>query len=176
MMIIFQRQLERAGLLKLSFVCIFFLVICLCLKAQEKPPRPVTFYFYQNMSFGAFSLGTVDSHITLTPYGARNVTQGNVILFMSGWPYYPAIYEVEGNPGTVVHFLPGPDSPLYGSPSGTLQLQLDQYIPGDPIILNTSPPARTQVKLGGILIISGIPSNNPPGSYVGSFSVMLIQE
>lgn len=175
-MINFQRTIKRARLLRLSVICMFFLAVSLGLNAQEKPPRPVSFYFYQNMSFGAFSLGTSNSSITITPYGVRYVSMGNVILFMSGWPYYPAIYEVEGNPGTVVHFLPGTDITLYGSPSGTLQLHLDQYIPSDPIILNTTPPARTQVKLGGVLYISGIPSNNPPGTYSGTFSVMLIQE
>jgi hypothetical protein len=155
------------------------LIILLCfaylpVKGQEKPPRPIGVYFVQNLSFGAFTVGSIGGTVTLSPYGVRYST-GDVILFMSGWPYFPSNFEIEGNPGTVVHLLLGPDIVLTGNTGGTLGLHLGPYTPGDPIIVTTTPPSRTQVYIGGVLTVSN-PLINPPGSYAGTFTLMFIQE
>lgn len=174
-MIVFTQMKPKIHFLLSVFV--FFILSWSQVQAQQKPPRPIGVYLIQNLSFGALAIGTSTSTVTIDPYGLRTYT-GNLFLFSSSfWPYNQAIFEIEGNPGTVVHFLPqSGDITLYGSPSGTLKVNLGAYIPIDPIILNTSPPARTQVKIGGTLTVSGNPSNNPPGIYTGTYTVMIIQE
>jgi hypothetical protein len=174
MMILPFKQLKPSGLFSLSVLFFFILLAYLPIYAQEKPPRPIAIYIYQNLSFGAFSEGSVGGTVTLTPYGVRYTT-GDLVLFTQGWPYFPAIFEIEANPGTVVHFLPGSDATLTGNNGGSLLLHLGSYIPIDPIIITTSPPSRTQVLMGGTLTVS-TPMANPIGSYTGTFSVMFIQE
>lgn len=173
-MVTFLNPLKPNGLFSLFVFFLFFLLAYLPIYAQEKPPRPIAIDLYQNMSFGAFSQGNMGGTVTLSPYGMRYTT-GDIVLFTMGWPYFPAIFEIEGNPGSVVHFLPGADAILTGNNGGTLLLHLGNYIPIDPIIINTIPPARTQVFLGGTLTVSN-PMANPIGSYTGMFSVMFIQE
>ena len=173
-MFCFLTKLKIKSLNKFSGLLFILTFICLAAHTQEKPPRPIGVYFYQNLSFGAFSVGNIGGTVTISPYGARNSTL-DIILFMSGWPWFPCIFEIEGNPGTVVHLLLGPDATLTGSNGGTLLLHLGPYIPSDPIIITTSPPARTQAHIGGVLTVSS-PIFNPPGSYSGTFTLMFIQE
>lgn len=173
-MIVFLKQLKPNGFFLLSVIFFFFLLAYLPVYAQEKPPRPIAVYLDQYLSFGAFSQGNMGGTVTISPYGMRYST-GDIVLFTQGWPYFPSIFEIEGNPGTVVHLLLAADAILNGNNGGSLLVHLGNYIPGDPIIITTSPPARTQVLIGGTLIVSN-PVANPPGSYTGDFSVMFIQE
>ena len=142
--------------------------------AQEMPPRPVGVTLLQNLNFGAFSLGPTGGTVTITPYGARSST-GDIILVTLGYLYYPAIFSLEGNPGTILHFLAGSGSVLTGSNGGFLTLTIGECDQGDPIIINVAPPGVMQVRVGGTLQV-GTPLANPPGSYNGSFMVMFIQE
>jgi len=179
-MVIIQKLLKLSGLMLLSVLFFFLFFSYFPVNAQEKPPRPVGVFLYQNLSFGAFSQGTMGGTVTISPYGMRYTT-GDIVLFTQGWPYFPAIFEIQGNPGTVVHlqvvrlFPPYHDAELTGNNGGLLMLDLGNYIPGDPIIITTNPPARTQVSIGGTLTVSS-PIANPPGSYSGIFEVMFIQE
>ena len=106
--------------------------------------------------------------------GARFST-GSVILVNQGYLYYPAIFLLEGNPGTIVHLLNGPDALLVGSNGGTMTLQLGEATPGDPIIVNVNPPGTMQIRIGGTLVV-GNQMSNPAGFYNGPFSLMFIQE
>jgi hypothetical protein len=142
--------------------------------AQEMPPRPVGLGIIQNLAFGAFSLGGTGGAVTITPYGSR-IGTGGVILIGLGYAYFPAIFTLEGNPGTIMHPLNGPDAILYGSNGGTLTMHLGDSFPGDPIILNVAPPGQMQIFVGGTLLV-GSAASNPPGYYTGSFSIMFIQE
>ena len=143
-------------------------------RAQEMPPRPVSASFIQNMSFGGFINGLTGGTVTVTPGGVRFAT-GSVILVSQGYVYFPAIFGLQGNAGTIMHPLNGPDEILTGSNGGSLTLHLGDSYPGDPIIINVAPPGIMQVNLGGTLIV-GSPANNPPGMYSGSFSIMFVQE
>jgi hypothetical protein len=150
----------------------FFYVVTA--RAQEMPPRPVEVGFVQNLNFGAFSLGPTGGTVTISPYGIRTST-GDIILVTLGYLYYPAIFTLEGNPGTIVHFLAGSTAVLTGSNGGFLMLALGASNLGDPIIINTAPPGQMEVRVGGTLIV-GTPLANPPGTYSGTFMVMFIQE
>lgn len=142
--------------------------------SQEMPPRPVVFSFIQNLNFGALSPGLSGGTVTVTPYGVRFAT-GSVILVGQGYLYFPAIFGLEGNPGTILHLLNGPDVPLTGSNGGTMTLHLGDALPSDPIILNVATPDIMQVMVGGTLIV-GNPTTNPAGYYNGTFIMMIIQE
>jgi hypothetical protein len=153
---------------------LFLLFFSLSSMAQEMPPKPVSLYFNQNLSFGAFSPGISGGTVTVNSIGARFAT-GSVILVSQGYLYFPAIFELEGNPGTIVHMLGGPDATLVGSNGGSLSLHLGDITPADPIIINVAPPGRLQIRIGGTLTVGGQMAN-PPGYYNGYFQVMVIQE
>jgi hypothetical protein len=142
--------------------------------AQEMPPRPIAAYFVQNLGFGAFSISLTGGTVTVTPFGSRMAT-GGVILVNMGYPYFPAVFGLEGNAGTILHPLNGPDAILSGSNGGSITLHLGDSNPGDPVILSVAPPGQTQVSVGGTLIVGSILAN-PAGFYSGSFSIMFIQE
>ena len=161
---------------KLSiFISILFLqLIYFQSHAQEMPPRPIGVYIVQNLSFGGFYQGLTGGTVTIYPSGSRSAT-GDIILVNMGYLYFPAIFELEGNPGSIVHILTGADALLTGSNGGSLTLHIGDSYPGDPIIINVAPPVRMQIRVGGILIV-GNPLANPAGNYSGSFMVMFIQE
>lgn len=144
--------------------------------AQEPPPRPIAVYVNpaQGLIFGAFFTGNSGGTVTIYPDGSRTVS-GSVIQANLGFPFSPAIFEVEANQGTLVSILNGPNVTLNGSNGGSLTLQLGASSTTSPFIVNTTPPARMQVRIGGTLIV-GNPSANPVGSYSGTFNVTFIQE
>jgi hypothetical protein len=100
---------------------------------------------------------------------------GDIILLNLGYLYFPALFELEGLPGTIVHYLAGPDATLTGSNGGYLTLQVGESYPGDPIIINVAPPGKMQIYIGGTIIV-GNTLANPPGQYSGFFDVMFLQE
>jgi hypothetical protein len=144
--------------------------------SQEMPPRPLSVTFDQNLKFGAFSPGVSGGTVSVASSGIRSST-GSVILVDMGYLYSPAVFRLEGNPGSIVHYLsdPLPDATLSGSNGGEITLYLGEASSGDPIILNAAPPANMQIRIGGTLEI-GNQVANPAGYYSGSFVVMFIQE
>jgi hypothetical protein len=153
---------------------ILFFGGALQISAQEPPPRPVEVSIVQNINFGAFSQGVSGGTVTLTPVGVRYTT-GTVFLVDMGYVYFPAIFNLAGNAGTIIHPLNGPDALLTGSNGGSMTLHLGEMIPGDPIILNVMLPNYLQVRLGGTLTV-GNPQASPGGYYSGTFDIMFIQE
>jgi hypothetical protein len=158
----------------LLLICLLAVFCHIKTIAQEMPPRPIGGSVTQNLNFGAFSQGLTGGTITISPNGSRSST-GDIILVNMGYLYFPALFALEGNPGTIIHFLAGPDAILTGNNGGSLTLQVGDSFPGDPIIINVVPPAQMQIFVGGTLIV-GNTLANPPGHYSGFFSVMFIQE
>lgn len=154
--------------------CLMLCMICNPLSAQEEPPRPMKLSTYQNLSFGAFITGYTGGTVIIYPDGTRSVT-GDIIPVFQGYQHHPAIFEVEANPGVVITIMNGPDISLNGSNGGTLTLHLDGSIPESPFINTLRPPFRTQVRIGGTLIVGNM-LDNPAGEYSGTFSVTFIQE
>jgi hypothetical protein len=160
--------------MKLLVITALIFVFHYQLRAQEMPPRPVSVSVIRSMNFGAFSNGMTGGTVTVTPFGNRSST-GSIILIDMGYMYYPAAFEIEGNPGTILHLLNGPDEILTGSSGGTLSLHIGDSNAGDPIIINVAPPGGMEVRMGGTLT-AGNPMANPPGLYNGSFTVLIVQE
>ncbi len=143
--------------------------------AQEMPPKPVSVSIVQNLNFGAFLQSVGGGEVTVEASGIRTST-GDVILVNSGYLYYPAIFKLEGNPGTVVHFLAGPATTLIGNHGGQMIMTLGASEPVSPFILSSSSQNATLlIYIGGILEV-GNQIANPAGDYGGYFNVMFIQE
>ncbi len=146
------------------------------LGAQELPPRPitVTVNMSQNLAFGAFYHYNTGGTVIINSDGSRSST-GDVVLLNLGFPYSTGLYDLVGNPGTLVSILKGPDAVLPGSNGGSLILKIGDTDPVSPFIITVMPPTVTQLRIGGILII-GNPMANPPGNYSGTFDITFVQE
>lgn len=149
-------------------------VVSFSARAQEEPPRPLQVTTFQNLSFGAIIQGNIGGLITIDPQGSRTVS-GDIIPVNMGFQYYPAIFEIEANPGCLIAIVNGPDINLTGNNGGTLTMHIGPSIPSSPFINTSSPPFRTQVRIGGTLYV-GNNLDNPSGSYIGYFSVTFVQQ
>jgi len=163
-------------LMSLACVSIILLLPASVTYAQPPPPRPITVYVNpaQGLIFGAFFQGVTGGTVIIYPDGSRSVT-GDLVLANLGIPFSPAIYEIDANPGTVVSILNGPDVTLTGSNGGSIHLHIGNSSTGSPFITTATPPARTEVRIGGTLTV-GSPLANPSGAYSGTFSVTFIQQ
>jgi hypothetical protein len=142
---------------------------------QEPPPRPMTVTVNpsQNLSFGAFYHGSSGGSVIIYPDGSRSST-GDVVLLNMAILFSPALYDVVANQGTLVSILNGSNAILSGG-GGSLTLIIGASYPVNPFIITTVPPAITQVRIGGTLIV-GNAAANPPGNYSGTFNVTFNQE
>ena len=155
---------------------LFPLFFSLAVAAQPPPPRPIAVYANpaQGMIFGAFFQGPAGGTVILYPDGSRTST-GSLILANLGYPYSPALFEIDANLGTVVSIMNGPDVTLTGSNGGSISLHLGAASTGSSFTTTIASPSRTQVWIGGTLSV-GNPLANPSGSYSGTFSVTFIQQ
>jgi len=140
------------------------------------PPDPARLIVYtlQDMKFGAFTQGAIGGSIIISPEGVRTST-GDIILLNMGFPYNQAIFEVEGIVGTVVSIMNGPNASLTGSNGGSMTMMIGSSSPNSPFYNSIQPPGRTQVNIGGTLLV-GAPATNPPGTYTGTFYITFNQE
>jgi hypothetical protein len=151
-----------------------FLFTYFSAQAQEQPPKPMKVTTFQNLSFGAFFQGVAGGSVIIYPNGSRSVT-GDIIQASLGFSYFPAIFEVEANLGSLVVIQKGPDVLLAGSNGGSMTLHLGNTDPSSPFINTLTPPGKTQVRVGATLLV-GSPLANPVGSYSGSFMITFIQQ
>jgi Domain of unknown function (DUF4402) len=155
------------------------MLLCGCsfsVKAQPPPPRPISIYVNpaQGLIFGAFFQGASGGTVIVYPDGSRTVT-GSLVLANLGYPYSPAIFEVDANVGTAVSIMNGPDVTLTGSNGGSVSLHIGTASTGSSFVTTAISPSRTQVRIGGTLTV-GNPLANPSGNYSGTFSVTFIQQ
>jgi len=160
------------------FVAAFILLQLLHSRAvaQQLPPSPFSIYSNpaQGLFFGAFYHGMMGGSVIIYPDGSRSST-GDVVPVSLGFPFSPAIVEVEAPLGTRIAILNGPDAVLTGSNGGTMTLHVGNSDIGSPFVTTVAPPARTQIRIGGTLYV-GSSLANPVGSYSGMFSIIFIQE
>lgn len=141
---------------------------------QPQPPRPIKVYNVKDINFGAFVAGLSGGTLIVYPNGSRSST-GDIYEINLGYQFYPAIFEIDANKGSIISILSGTDAILTGSNGGTLIMHLGSTDPQSPFVTTANPPGRTQVRIGGTLII-GNPQANPPGAYSGTFAVTFNQE
>ncbi len=154
----------------------FFILTTTMVYGQEQPPRPitVTVSLSQNLNFGAFYHGNVGGSVIIYNDGSRSST-GDIVLLTMGYSFSTGLYDVVANPGTLISILNGPDAILTGSNGGSMILQIGDSNLSNPFIITTIPPAATQLRIGGTLIV-GNPIVNPPGNYGGTFDITFVQE
>jgi|WetSurMetagenome_2_1015567.scaffolds.fasta_scaffold21009_2 hypothetical protein len=170
------RNRLRSRRLLIILISVVMLFISFKVRAQELPPRPmnVTVSTSQILNFGAFYIGSSGGTVIIDPGGSRSST-GDIVLLDMGIPFSSALYEVDGNVGTIVSISKGSNAILTGSNGGTLTLQIGDILPSDSFVISVSLPALTQVTIGGILIV-GSQLSTPAGSYSGTFDVIFNQE
>jgi len=173
-MIVLPKNIEYR--LRIIFPVIVLMMLALPeLKAQEPPPRPIRIYpTAQTLSFGAFYHGTLGGSVIIDPSGARSST-GDVVLLGLSYPYSAAMFEVHAHPGTIIAILKGPDVPLTGSPSGSMNLHIGNTIPSSPFVSNVHFNVAIPLYVGGTLTV-GNSAANPPGSYTGTFEITIVRE
>jgi hypothetical protein len=137
-------------------------------------PGALSVYTVQNMSFGAFSIGSTGGTVIISNNGSRSVT-GDVVLLNLGALYFQSIFDIDAPQGSIVSILNGSDATLTGSNGGSMSMQIGNSNPSSPFITIVSQPSRTQVSIGGTLIV-GTPAANPPGTYTGTFYITFNQE
>ncbi|MBP8959518.1 MAG: DUF4402 domain-containing protein [Bacteroidales bacterium] len=144
--------------------------ICNEIKAQEDPPRPPSVTLITNLSFGAFYSATGGS-VTIDQYGARSSV--NVTLFSFG-SVSAAHFNIYANAGTVINILNIPDFQLTWS-GYSMTVKAGNTNPQLPFV-NTNPySVPTELTIGATLLV-GTPAANPPGTYTGTFDVILVVE
>jgi hypothetical protein len=154
------------------FVLLISFLSTLQIFGQEPPPRPaIVTPTAQGLSFGTFSQGATGGTVIVPASGVRSAT-GDVILLSLSPSSSPAIFDVVGNPGTMLSILVWPASVLTGP--GSMTLQINSIYPS-PFIINTTPPLSTLMYIGGVLTVLS-PVSNPPGTYSGTFNITFIQE
>jgi hypothetical protein len=160
------------------FICMSVLTVCFSfsLMAQPDPPRPITIYVNpaQGLIFGAFYQGVSGGTVIVNYDGSRSVT-GSLVQAGLGYPFSPAIFEIDANKGTAVSIMNGPDVTLSGSNGGTIHLHIGTASTGANFVTSVVSPSRTQVRIGGTLTV-GNALANPSGNYSGTFSVTFIQQ
>lgn len=137
-------------------------------------PGALSVFTVQDMKFGAFSQGSSGGTVIMSTSGSRSVT-GDVIALNLGVTYFQAIFEIAAPEGTIISILNGPNETLTGSNGGTMSLNLGSSDPGSPFSTTVQPPTRTQVSIGGTLMV-GNPAASPPGAYTATFYITFNQE
>lgn len=142
--------------------------------AQEHPPRPLQVSVFQNLSFGAVIQGALGGQVIIDPQGSRSIS-GDIIPVNMGYTYFPAIFDVEAIPGSLITIANGSDITLNGNNGGTLTMHIGTSIPTSPFVATKNPPFRNQVRVGGTLYV-GNSIANPSGNYIGFFEVTFVQQ
>ena len=170
------RLLEDTGInlrrILILLLVLFFYAGVQQVIAQEDPPRPIVVTATaQSLAFGAFYHGPAGGSVSVNPAGTRS-SSGSVVLLGMGYIFSAAMFEIVGNPGTVISLLNGPAVSLPGSNGGSMTLSIDLPVP---FALSNSYPVPTYLTIGGTLTV-GSSGTNPPGSYSGTFDSIFNQE
>lgn len=139
---------------------------------SQRPPRPLIVSTIANIAFGAFYQGPAGGSVVVNTVNTRSST-GDVVLF-GGSAATSAVFRIQGNEGTLVTLLIGPDVPLAGSGGGSMMLHIGPTTPVSPFVLTGVTPVILDLRVGGTLTV-GAPASNPPGSYSGSFTIIFNQ-
>ncbi|HET9571396.1 MAG TPA: DUF4402 domain-containing protein [Bacteroidales bacterium] len=171
----------------LLLVSALFMLYTSILKGQNNAPplpqRTATATVTQDLSFGAISLESGSSGGTVTvDYTGSRTSTGSVYLLDLNYPVGQAILEFHLCPGRSVKVLFDPLVQLkYGSYGMNLtinRLRIGTTLittSGQSFISNKGCNDTHYIEVGGELTVGNLFSN-PPGEYLGSFSVTLAQE
>ncbi|WP_321289072.1 DUF4402 domain-containing protein [uncultured Sunxiuqinia sp.] len=132
-------------------------------------------YSAQELSFGSFYGGSSGGTVVVSPDGNRTTTGSITGVALS--PGTPAIFDVRLIPGRIVHISFPSSAMLYkvGSGENMMITEFTTDKSGNYFVTTSAHPFINPVKIGATLNVGSV-SSNPSGDYVGSFSVVFIQE
>jgi hypothetical protein len=126
----------------------------------------------QDLNFGAFYVGASGGSISILANGSR-VVMGDVKEINVGtYPYSPAIFEIDSEPGKLISILNGPGTKLYGNNGNVMGLSI---MGAQTVSVKSKNTSKTLVTVGGTLTVNAQQAN-AAGTYRGSFSITFIQE
>jgi hypothetical protein len=159
-----------------SLLALLLCIFSSNLYAQQLPPKPFAIFTNpsQSLMFGAFCQGSLGGSVIIFPDGTRSAT-GDIITLGLGYPFAAAIIDVEAPLGTRIAVLNGPNATLTGTNGGSMTMLIGNTDLDANFVTTVSPPGRTQVRVGGTLIV-GSPLANPKGYYSGLFIITFVQE
>ncbi len=152
------------------------LLICFCgtiaFAQPALPQRTITVKPTQSLRFGSFCCTGSSGTVTVGCDGSRTSTGG--IVFVSGSPVQPAIFEIKLCQGRSINITYSPTTKLYGTKGGELILHLgpNQYN-SNSFPTNGDCNFITPMRMGGTL---DIPANPIVGNYTGTFSITFNQQ
>lgn len=160
------------NILKAFLISVLMIILHSPALLGQRPPRPLVVTTQVNLGFGAFYQGMAGGSVVVSTANTRSST-GDVVLF-GGSGATSAVFRLQGNAGTLVTLLIGPDVPLTGSGGGSMMLHIGPTNPVSPFVLTGVNPAIKDLYVGGTLTV-GAPASNPPGSYSGTFTIIFNQ-
>lgn len=156
-------------------LCVFTMIGFTTIKAQEKPPRPitVTVNVARQLQFGSFIQSGSYGTVTVDYSNTRSAT-GSIMLPNIGSSAFPtsALFIVDAEPGTLITIVNGQPVELTGSNGGKITLTLGEASTRSPFVTRDR---STDVFIGGTLEVKSLAAN-PAGSYSGTFQVTFIQQ
>lgn len=157
------------------FIPFLFFVARLYGQTPFPPPNRLQVYAAQELAFGSFFTGAFGGTVNITPEGNRTVT-GTVTALASS-PGMPAVFDVRLTQGRMVHIL-FPGSASLTRIGGGESMTVTGFVSdkqGNNFVTTAAHPFVNPVKVGATLHVGNI-AENPPGDYVGSFTVTFVQE
>lgn len=151
--------------------------------APPLPQRTATATVTQHLSFGDLSLESTSAGGTVTiDYTGSRSSTGDLYLLNLGYPVAQAILEFHLCPGRSVKVLFNPLVQLTNG-SHTMNLAINRLRIGTTLITTSGQSFFSNkgcndthyIEVGGTLTVGNLLSN-PPGEYIGTFSVTLAQE
>ena len=153
--------------------CILLWMKPILAQAPFPPPNQIQVFNLRGLDFGSFYPSGTGGEVIVDPWGSRTPTGG--VVLVGGDIGEPAIFEIVLIPGRLVSISFGPDATLTGSNGGSMTLAVGPSDRGDSFVTTSGHPFRNQVNVGGTLYVESA-TENPPGSYTGSFTVTFNQE
>lgn len=151
--------------------------------APPLPQRTASATVTQHLSFGDISLESSSSGGTvMVDYTGSRTSTGNIFLLNMGYPAEQAILEFHLCPGRSVKVVFDPLVQLYKG-SYTMNLAINRLRIGTTLLTTSGQSFFSNkgcndthyIEVGGTLTVGNLLSN-PPGEYLGSFSITLAQE
>src|SRR6187402_1085120 len=139
------KALQPKALRRMLYAIMLLHTCTLTATAQPPPPRPIILFVdpAQGLIFGAFFQGASGGTVIIYPDGSRSVT-GSLVQANLGFPFSPAIFEIDATTGTSISIMNGPDVTLTGSNGGSIGLHIGAASTGAQFITTVTSPTRTQ--------------------------------
>jgi spore coat protein U-like protein len=138
--------------------------------AKAEIVTPISILKTQDLDFGSIAASSVADQVTIAPNGTR--TSGGNVILIAAFPGEQAVFNVSGDPNYAFNItLPGDNEVTITNGSATMEVNSFVCNPTSPSSLDASGSATLNV--GATLYVG---ANQDPGSYTGTFDVIVAYE